>query len=58
MCNSKTLAKGYRQITENVDDLDKGRIREQGNHEQLLAQNGWYARMIAEQAKARNWSIE
>lgn len=38
--------------------LDKGRIREQGNHEQLLAQNGWYARMIAEQAKARNWSIE
>ena len=25
---------------------------------ELLAQNGWYARMISEQAKAREWSVE
>jgi ATP-binding cassette subfamily B protein len=25
--------------------LDRGRIVERGNHQQLLARNGWYARM-------------
>ena len=38
--------------------LDKGQICERGNHEQLIAQDGWYARMIAEQTKARGWSVE
>lgn len=37
--------------------LDKGIISERGNHKELLAQNGWYARMISEQTKAREWSI-
>lgn len=37
--------------------LDKGIICERGNHKELLAQNGWYARMISEQTKAREWSI-
>lgn len=38
--------------------LDKGQICERGNHEQLIAQDGWYARMIAEQTKARGWGVE
>lgn len=38
--------------------LDKGIISERGNHKELLAQNGWYARMISEQTKAREWSVE
>ena len=38
--------------------LDEGIICERGNHKELLAQNGWYARMISEQAKAREWSVE
>lgn len=37
--------------------LDEGIICERGNHKELLAQNGWYARMISEQTKAREWSI-
>lgn len=37
--------------------LDKGIISERGNHKELLAQNGWYACMISEQTKAREWSI-
>ena len=38
--------------------LDEGIICERGNHKELLAQNGWYARMISEQTKAREWSVE
>lgn len=35
--------------------LDNGKIREQGTHQGLLKQNGWYSRVIAEQEKARGW---
>lgn len=38
--------------------MDKGEIRERGNHEKLLEEKGWYARMISEQEKAREWSVE
>ena len=37
--------------------LNDGAIVEQGNHQQLLSQDGWYARMIAEQEKARKWVV-
>lgn len=36
--------------------LEQGRITEQGSHRELLSQNGWYAQMIAEQAKAKAWT--
>ena len=29
--------------------LENGRIREQGTHDQLMAQNGWYAAMYRRQ---------
>ena len=38
--------------------MDKGEIRERGNHEKLLEEKGWYARMISDQEKAREWSVE
>ena len=34
--------------------FDKGRIVEQGSHEELLAQNGMYARLWAQQSKVKN----
>lgn len=37
--------------------LEDGAIRERGTHKELLEQGGWYARMIAEQEKARNWAV-
>ena len=37
--------------------LDKGRIRECGTHQELLLQGGWYAQMIAEQERARKWTV-
>lgn len=42
---------------DNILVLDSGSIREQGTHSELLAQNGWYARMITEQEKARSWVV-
>ena len=37
--------------------LDKGRVAEQGTHEELLAQGGLYARMWAEYNRAATWRI-
>ena len=45
------------QYADQILVLDEGIICERGNHKELLAQNGWYARMISEQTKAREWSI-
>lgn len=42
---------------DNILVLDSGSIREQGTHTELLSQQGWYARMIAEQEKAQNWVV-
>jgi len=41
----------------NIIVLDKGCIKEQGNHKELLKSGGWYAKMIEEQEKAQNWII-
>ncbi|MGF6906392.1 ABC transporter ATP-binding protein [Fusobacterium sp. PH5-44] len=43
---------------DNIIVLDKGIIKEQGNHKKLLKLGGWYANMIEEQEKACNWSIK
>lgn len=42
---------------DNILVLDKGIIKEQGNHKRLLKQNGWYAKMYEEQRKAQNWKV-
>ncbi len=42
---------------ENILVLDNGSIREQGTHTELLQQGGWYAGVIEEQEKARNWAV-
>lgn len=42
---------------DNILVLDSGGIREQGTHKELLALNGWYARMIEKQEIARKWVV-
>ena len=37
--------------------LEAGRVREQGNHEQLLRRGGTYARLWAEQQTAAGWNL-
>lgn len=37
--------------------LDKGRIVKRGRHEELIAANGLYSRMWAEQTRARGWKF-
>lgn len=53
------IAHRLRTITEadTILVLDKGRLVEQGSHEELRAQGGWYARMIEEQQKAQGWVV-
>lgn len=43
------------QNAENILVLDEGTVKEQGNHDTLIEKGGWYARMIEEQHKAREW---
>lgn len=38
--------------------LDDGKIKEEGNHCQLLKQDGWYAKMYRAQQKAQSWKIQ
>lgn len=42
---------------DNILVLDKGIIKEHGNHQKLLEQNGWYAKMYEEQRKAQDWKV-
>lgn len=42
---------------DNILVLDKGVIKEQGNHKELLKQNGWYAKMYEEQRQAQDWKV-
>ena len=38
--------------------IDKGTVREQGNHEELLAADGLYAQMWSDYQKAAAWKVE
>ncbi|WP_333860592.1 hypothetical protein [Clostridium sp.] len=42
---------------DNIIVLDQGVIREAGNHEALLKQDGWYAHVYVEQQRAKKWII-
>lgn len=61
MLNKTVIVIAHRLNTiksaDNILVLDQGEIKEQGTHQDLLAQGGWYARMIEEQDKARNWVV-
>lgn len=43
---------------DNILVLNKGEIREQGNHASLLSQNGWYTKVYEEQQKAKSWTLK
>ncbi|WP_122642602.1 ABC transporter ATP-binding protein [Luxibacter massiliensis] len=43
---------------DNIIVLEKGKIKESGTHNQLIRQNGWYSRMVAEQQLAEQWSVK
>ena len=38
--------------------IDKGSVREQGSHEELLAAGGLYAEMWSDYQKAAAWKVE
>lgn len=38
--------------------LEEGKIKEQGVHEALMNQNGWYSRVITEQERSKKWKVE
>lgn len=42
---------------DNIIVLDEGEILEQGNHNDLLKQDGWYKQMYNEQQKAKGWIV-
>lgn len=42
---------------DNIIVLDSGKIRESGNHQDLMETGGWYAEMYAEQQKALEWVV-
>jgi ATP-binding cassette subfamily B protein len=42
---------------DNILVLQNGKIKEAGNHRQLLEKQGWYATMYEEQCKAKEWTF-
>lgn len=45
------------QNADQIIVLDKGRVAEKGNHEQLLKNNGLYSRLWMEQQKSGSWRL-
>lgn len=43
---------------DNILVLNKGEVLESGNHDTLLAQGGWYAKMVKQQKMAEQWSVK
>jgi ABC-type multidrug transport system, ATPase and permease components len=43
---------------DNIIVLDEGKILEQGTHESLMEQAGWYSHVIEEQNKAKKWEYD
>lgn len=43
--------------SDNIIVLEKGQIKESGNHEALIKKGGWYAQMVQEQRQAEKWSV-
>lgn len=61
MKNKTVLVIAHRLNTiEKADQIlvmNGGTIGEEGTHEQLMEQNGWYAHAIMEQRKAQKWAV-
>lgn len=61
MKNKTVLVIAHRLNTirnaDNILVLEKGVIKEAGNHEQLLKQKGWYYGICQEQEKAKDWKV-
>jgi len=43
---------------DNIVVLKKGEIAEHGTHNELMTQNGWYAKVFDGQTKARQWTVQ
>ena len=43
---------------DNIIVLKKGKVIEQGTHEELMKHGGWYADVCMEQEKAKKWRVK
>lgn len=42
---------------DNILVLEKGKIKEEGNHDKLMKKHGWYYGICQEQEKAKEWKV-